>query len=282
MAGVSAAGVLLPALLAGLVAVGVTVAIERWGGRVGGLLGTLPTTIVPAAAGMAATGDEVAFRQAMWVVPVGMFLNTAFLYSWRAVPPRLPSWPLGTRLALMVVLSLSVWTALAAMAAAGTSALPEEGTSLLAVGVGFTAAIVVFGVLACLRAPPSPKGRRQVSWLVLLARGVLAACAIGVAVWLSSRGDGILAGIASIFPAIFITTMVALWLSQGEAVQAGAVGPMMLGGTSVATYALLASWLLPTLGLVAGSALAWSAAAVTVTLPAWWWLQQRARRAATT
>ena len=40
------------AAFAGLVAVGVTVAIERLGGRVGGLLGTLPTTIVPASLGI--------------------------------------------------------------------------------------------------------------------------------------------------------------------------------------------------------------------------------------
>ena len=36
------------ASFAALVAVGVTVAIEKWGGVIGGLLGTLPTTIVPA------------------------------------------------------------------------------------------------------------------------------------------------------------------------------------------------------------------------------------------
>ena len=35
--------------------------------------------------------------------------------------------------------------------------------------------------------------------------------------------------------------MIALWLAQGEAVQAGAVGPMMLGSSAVAGYALLAS-----------------------------------------
>ena len=39
---------------------------------------------------------------------------------------------------------------------------------------------------------------------------------------------------------IFLTTMVSLWLSQGEAVPSGAVGPMMLGASSVAVYALLA------------------------------------------
>ena len=49
-----ASSVLLSAFFAGLVATGVTLAIERWGGLLGGVLGTVPSTIVPAAAGMQA------------------------------------------------------------------------------------------------------------------------------------------------------------------------------------------------------------------------------------
>ena len=43
---------------------------------------------------------------------------------------------------------------------------------------------------------------------------------------------------ASVFPAIFLTTMVSIWLSQGEAVQSGA-NLMMLGSSSVALYLCL-------------------------------------------
>ena len=35
------------ALAAGVVSAGATVAVERFGGRVGGILGTVPTTIMP-------------------------------------------------------------------------------------------------------------------------------------------------------------------------------------------------------------------------------------------
>ena len=50
--------VLLSALFAGIVATAVTVAIEKWGGLVGGLLGTVPSTIVPAGIGMYVAGGE--------------------------------------------------------------------------------------------------------------------------------------------------------------------------------------------------------------------------------
>ncbi|MDP6932580.1 MAG: hypothetical protein QGG40_06660, partial [Myxococcota bacterium] len=98
-------------LFAGVVAVGVTLAIERWGGRLGGLVGTLPSTIVPAAMGIAAEAtDHQAFRAAMFATPVGMLVNVGFLWLWRALPTRLPMHWGRLRLATMVTLSLVGWT----------------------------------------------------------------------------------------------------------------------------------------------------------------------------
>jgi hypothetical protein len=101
---------------------------------------------------------------------------------------------------------------------------------------------------------------------------VLAAAAIGAAVALASVGGPLAAGMAAVFPAIFLTTMVSLWLSQGEAVQVGAVGPMMLGSGSVSAFAVVAAWAVPVWGIGLGAAAAWAAAVGLVTVPAWWWL----------
>jgi hypothetical protein len=79
---------------------------------------------------------------------------------------------------------------------------------------------------------------------------------------------------ASVFPVIFLTTMVSLWLSQGEAVQSGAVGPMMLGSTAVSAFALLAAFTLPALGVVGGSVVSWLGAVCLVSLPAAAWVRR--------
>ena len=71
--------------------------------------------------------------------------------------------------------------------------------------------------------------------------------------------------------------MVSVWLSQGEAVQIGAVGPMMLGASSVSGFALIAAFTLPALGALWGTVLAWILAVALVTVPAWLWLQRRSR-----
>ena len=64
------------ALFAALVAIGATVAIERFGGVVGGLLGSIPTTIIPASIGFWLTQNEVVgFQAALYTVPVGMMVK---------------------------------------------------------------------------------------------------------------------------------------------------------------------------------------------------------------
>ncbi len=268
---------LLAALFAGLVATAVTVAIERFGGRIGGLLGTLPTTVVPASLGIQAHArDDAELAAAMYVVPAGMLLNALFLWLWRALPGHLPGTSLAGRLTVMTAVSLTLWLAVAIGFVLGLNRL--DGGLALTRGIGFgsTLAIVAVGMLACLRATPSPRGHRPVSMGTLFARGLLAATAVGVAVWLTRVGGPVAAGVATVFPAIFLTTMVSLWLAQGEAVPAGAVGPMMLGSAAVATYALIAATTLPTMGPWLGTVVAWVGAVLTTTLPAAEWLRRRA------
>lgn len=270
----------LPAgLFAGVVAVLATVAIERWGGRLGGILGTLPTTIVPASLGVLAAGGDDALRAAMWATPAGMLLNALFLWSWRAGPRLLPAaWPLGRRLSAMIALSLGVWFALALLTVRAAGAWTGAGAPLWAFGALATACIALAGTLACLRNPPAPRGHRRVPPGALLLRAALAAAAIAVSVVISRHGGPVAAGVASVFPAIFLTAMVGLWLAQGEAVPAGAVGPMMLGSSSVAAYALWAAWTMPLLGAGLGATAAWLLAALSAALPAWTLLRALERR----
>lgn len=267
----------LPALFAGSVAVLVTVAIERLGGRWGGFLGTLPTTIVPASLGMYA-GDPDVFHDALAIAPAGMLVNALFLWLWRVLPDRLPDLDLRPLLALMVVLTLGAWAAGGAALLTLTSWLRGVGVPPDAIGIAGTLALFVIGIAACRNAPPAPKGRNRVGLLALIVRGLLAGAAIAGALLVARSGQGLLAGLASVFPAIFLTSMVAVWWSQGRAVSGGAVGPMMLGSASVAVYALGAAWLIPPLGPVVGTAIAWGLAAGGVTYPAGRWMESQARR----
>jgi len=259
--------ILVSALLAGVVATAVTVAIEKWGGLVGGLLGTVPSTIVPAGIGIYLAGGEDDFVASMMVVPLGMLLNALFLGAWLVLPrwfsnasrPLLLT-SIGA-LAFWCVMGMGVWFI-----------LQNTVVGMLLTEQEFAAGGLVLLFLIAVwfnrRPQPAPKGTNAVSKTVLIARGSMAALAIGVAVWMAGLGFPLLAGLASVFPAIFLTSMVALWLAQGPTVPQGAAGPMILGGASVAVYANIAMWSLPAYGAVIGSLIAWVGSVVGWSLPA--------------
>jgi hypothetical protein len=267
--------VLWVAILAGTMAIFATVSIEKFGGALGGLLGSLPTTIIPASLGFlshAATPLELTTSLA--VVPIGMLINAIFLYTWRVLPSKFSTTSsLSTRLALMSMASLMVWAASSATFVLSMSWVSDE--QVFWFGILGQIVLLGFGIWACKDGIPAPKGKRAVSILVLLSRGLLSGLAIGFSAWISGLGYPILAGMASVFPAMFLTTMVSIWLSQGEAVQAGAVGPMMLGSSSVALYALFCIVTFPTFGTTGGVIVAWVASIGLVSIPAWWWLQRQ-------
>ena len=270
--------ILLSAVLAGIVATCVTVAIERWGGLVGGLLGTVPSTIVPAGIGMYLAGGEEDLVLSMMVVPLGMLLNALFLGAWLL----LPRWFSNTAHPLL-------WTSIGAlvfwcvMGIGVLFLLQNTVVGMLLTEQEFAAvglALLFFIAVWFNRRPqPTPKGANAVSKTVLLARGSMAAAAIGVAVWMAGLGVPLLAGLASVFPAIFLTSMVALWLAQGPTVPQGAAGPMMLGGASVAVYVNIAMWSLPAYGALVGSLIAWVGSVVGWSLPAFILLKRRHDRA---
>jgi len=266
--------ILLAAVLAGLVAIAVTVSIEKFGGLIGGILGTIPTTIVPAAAFMwLAEPDDSAFQAAMGMVPVGMLLNAIFLWLWRVVPSQVPDWTFSKRLAAITSINLSVWFAGAAIS---VTLFPPQDS--MRIGVAAFGLGLLLGLWITLEHRHAPRGHNKVGPLALAMRGVAAATAIGLAVWLSQLGSPLLAGMASVFPAIFLTSMVALWIAQGEEVPGGAVGPMMLGAMSVSFYALLAAYTLPEYGVVLGTAITWVGSICAISVPAVFWLRYRANR----
>lgn len=267
---------------AGAVAVGATLAIERLGGRAGGVLATVPTTIVPATAsiwsshsGGASPSD--AYAIAMALVPIGMLMCTAVLVTWRELPQRLPAgWTDMRRMWVTLWTSLVVWLAGSSAAVAAEQAL--DPTPLAAAVAGAIAWILMgaVGVLMWRGSHDAPRGTRRVPVPTLVMRGAAAAVAIAGASAIAQSGWTVASGVASTFPAIFVTTMVATWIAQGSAVPLGATAPMVLGSLSVGAYAALSAFAYPRLGLWAGVPLCWIGAVLATSLPAHLWLSRSA------
>jgi len=259
--------ILLSAFFAGLVAVIVTMAIEKWGGIVGGVLGTVPTTIIPATIGIYLEAGPDGLATSMSLVSFGMLLNALFIATWIYYPSKKPN----VSVIEMILVSLTFWLIVALILTLFIESLILQ-TSELIVGLIGLVLLLVLGIWITYKPRAAPKGKKKVSKRVLITRGIMAALAIGLAVQLSSIGQPLIAGLASVFPAIFLTTMAALWISQGPEVPSGAVGPMMLGGASVAVYSIIAPLTLPEFGIVIGTAICWIISVMSISLPAYWWL----------
>ena len=267
--------ILPAAIAAGLVAIVVTVLIERFGGVVGGALGTVPTTIVPAVAGMAAAQGEKELMDSLSVVPAGMLINAIFLSVWIYLPRATASLGSERSLAVTTATALLAWAMFGMVTILCIGELSEYGTGPRTIGMIGIALTAVFGIVLGWKPDESPKGSREVSKPVLLARGLMAATAIGASVWVAGLGYPLLAGLASVFPAIFLTSMVSLWISQGPSVPRGAAAPMLLGGGSVGVYSLVAMYSLEAHGIILGSIMSWVTAVAVWSMPSYIYLRWR-------
>ena len=141
-----------------------------------------------------------------------MLLNVGFLWLWRVLPSRLPVTRRVPRALTLLVVTLSIWVSLAMLFVVGMGQLASAGISVSVLGLSAAFIMLGAGILACARRPPAPAARTSVSVATLMSRGVLAGVAIGVAVWMVKVAGPIAAGVASVFPAIFLTAMVSLSL----------------------------------------------------------------------
>ena len=274
-----AADVAIPALFAGIVAILATVAVERLGGVAGGVLSSIPTTIVPFAIGSyGRNADPDEFRRAMAFVPVGILLNALYLLLWRVVPARIGRRTRSHLLLWTLLTTLGTWLLAATAVVFVHDAIQPTVAQSLAIGMTAFAVGIAIGVAANRTPHPAPKGTHRVGAGVLALRGIAAAAVIGFALVLARAKLPVASGIASVFPVIFTTIMVATWLAQGAHVPTGSVGPMALGTLSVSAFALLATVLFPIMPLALASTTAWIAAIAGVSIPAFLYL--RARRAA--
>ena len=277
----AAADVAVLALFAGIVAILATVAVERLGGVVGGVLSSIPTTIVPAAIGIYGRNSDVdEFRRAMAFVPIGILLNAGYLMLWRIVPARIGRRTRSHLLRTTLVMTLGAWMVIATAIVLAHNAFRPTVSQSLAIGLTAFVAGIALGIVANRTPHPAPKGTHRVGPAILALRGVAATLVIGFALVLARAKLPVASGLASVFPVIFTTIMVATWLAQGAHVPTGSVGPMALGTLSVSAFALLAAILFPVLPLGVAATLCWVLAVATVSLPAYAYLSWRRRRTA--
>jgi uncharacterized membrane protein (GlpM family) len=232
--------VLIPFILSALVVIIVMFIAETYGSKVGGILGTLPSTIVVAFVFISLSEGPKFASDAAVVVPAELGVNVIFLFVFSLLVRR--------SIALSFGVTFLIWTILSFLLV-----IFEIDSIITSILIYLVCMIGAFFYLEKKQKIPSqPKVAIHYTIKKILFRGVLAGTVIALAVVLSNVGS-IISGIFSVFPAILSSTMLISVREHGPEFASGMAKSMMIGLSSVATYATVINILYPISGVLYGS-----------------------------
>ena len=230
----------IPFLLAALVVVIITLIAERFGTKVGGILGTLPSTIVIAFLFIAITNSIDFAVSSVSIVSAEMGINLVFLMLFAILSYR--------SFKLAIIGSLGIWAVLSLILY-----ISNLSVILIAIAIYIVALISTFLILERgIKIPSIGRRHVQYSAIKIMMRGIIAGLVIAIAVVLSNISP-ILSGIFSVFPAIFLSTMIISYREHGPDFVGGMAKSMIFGTPSVTSYAVAIYFLYPVIGIIWGS-----------------------------
>jgi hypothetical protein len=243
--------ILIPLLTSSLVVILVTIVAERHGTKIGGILGTLPSTIVVAFIFISLNQNAKFASLAAMIVPAEMGINILFLLIFISVIPH------GFLRAL--VASLGVWCLCSLVLY--VSPVHSIFSSCLIYAILMTCIFIFIEKIKKIKS----RGKVSITYTPkkILIRGLFAGIMITIAVVMANINE-ILSGVFSVFPAIFLSTMIICVKEHGPQFT-NALGKSMIFGTpTVVSYAIAIHFLYPILPLYGGTVLAYTISLLVV------------------
>ena len=226
--------------LSAILVIIITVIAEKYGTKVGGILGTLPSTIVVAFIFFSINKGLFFASDAAAVIPAELGINLLFLCIFAIL--------VFYSIYLAFALSFVIWGFCSFLLIVLDFSNIYLSSLIYVILLLFT-----FIILEYVKKIPS-KSKVSVRYtpLKIMFRGILAGVVIALAVYLSNVGS-VISGIFSVFPAILTSTMLICYKEHGPNFAAGMAKSMIFGISSVAVYATSIHFLYPEIGLVYGS-----------------------------
>jgi uncharacterized membrane protein (GlpM family) len=234
---------LVPFIIAALVVILISVIAERYGTIKGGILGTLPSTVVIAFLFIAYNEGISRSSQAVAVVPAEMGVNVIFLLIFSLLSNR--------SLHLSLSMAFGIWAILSFLLF-----YFNVNHIFLSLIIYLLAFLVSFSILEKIKkVPSSEKTPVHYTPLKIAFRGLLAGTVIALAVYLSNFG-AVISGIFSAFPAIFLSTMIIATREHGQSFSTALAKSMIFGSPSVVCYAIATYFIYPLTGILIGTIVA--------------------------
>lgn len=222
-----------------------TLAAERYGSKIGGLIGGLPSTVVVTLLFIGLTQATNAASEATLLVPLAMGINGYFIIVFILTAKR--------GLLLSLSSALLTWLILASLLVA----IHIQHFYISIVGWIILTVVCILIVERWLNVASQEKVRFPYTPSQIILRGLFGGAIIAFAVLMGRLAGPVYGGIFATFPAIFTSTLVITYRTAGaEFSQAVARSLMISGMINVPLYAIMARYLLPWSGLLSGTAIA--------------------------
>lgn len=241
-------------IVAGVAITTATLLAERFGTKIGGLLANLPSNILVSLVFIALTRDSQFAAETTRATPIGMSINTLFLFVFIVV--------LRWGVAVAAIASLATWFALIFLA--GQFPLSNWSTTLT---IYVATAVISFLILEyCFKIPAVKKNGRRYSLGQLTVRAVFAGSVVALTVVVASLTGPYWTGLVASFPSVLFSTMMILSLTQSPAFAQATGKIMIFSSSNIVIYALAVHFAYPSLGISIGTVIAFGAAFI------WVWL----------
>ena len=207
---------ILPFILSALVVIIIMYIAEKYGTKTGGIIGTLPSTIVVAFIFITINKGVDFASESAAVVPAELGINLIFLFCFAILVQR------STIIAFVV--SIITWSILSFILYFVN--LSNIFISLL---IFFVSLLFTFFILEkIIKIPSKSNVKVHYTALKIAFRGLLAGIVIAIAVYLSNI-NSVLSGIFSVFPAILSSTMLISVKEHGPNFTSGLAKSMIIG-----------------------------------------------------
>ena len=220
----------------------VTVIAERFGSKIGGFIGGLPSTIVVALLFIGLSQDADSASRAAVMIPLVMGVNGIFIIIYLLMVRH--------GLAISLASALLFWFIL-------NGGIILEGIESLPVSIiGWFVSLMAVYFIAEHGMDIQSKGGIRVPYTMqqILARGLVSGFTISLAVLVSRVAGPVVGGIFSTFPVIFISTLAITYHTGGPEFSRAVAKTLMLSGLiNVAAYAITALFAIAWLGVWGGS-----------------------------
>lgn len=231
-----------------------TLAGEKLGSRVGGLITNLPSNIVVSFLFVALTKGVPFTAEAARAIPLGMSINTLFIFVFIVTVRR--------GLGRAILYSLAAWILFAGLAT--LFQVRHLGAAFVIYFIVCLGGFLIVEYRTEIRS--IPKRKAAFSPANMLFRALFAGTVVASAVLAAQVVPPYVTGLLASFPAVMLSTLVILTRTQGPDFTRATGKILMLSSSNIIVYAFAVALFYPLLGIIPGTVLSFACAVLWISL----------------